>query len=181
MKLRKLALASLITAGVSIPAITLADSDIGTGNPAAAAADLDFSVIIPEFVYFQIGADATPGATDTVEFDLDNAFTVDGTEVGDGTDVLATDGGVYVALRANQPVQITADALGAAGPLAAGSTEISAANDLNIPVPAFGATSSTIAGPIIDEEDTWTFTYDNAGVYTPGTYSETVTYTAATI
>ena len=70
MNLRKLALASLFTAVAGIPAVTMADSDLGVGPAATATADLNFSIVIPQFVYFQVGASAVPGNLDTVAFNL---------------------------------------------------------------------------------------------------------------
>jgi hypothetical protein len=65
--------------------------------------------------------------------------------------------------------------------LAPGSTEILlSSSSANIPLPAFGATSATVTGPI-NASGTWTFTYDNVGVYSAATYSDTVTYTAQTL
>jgi hypothetical protein len=178
MKLHKLALASLLTATAGIPALTMADSDLGIGAGASATADLNFSVVIPQFVYFQVGADPTPGSLDTVLFDL----AVAGVEPGDGTDVVDTNSPVPVVLRSNAgTVTISAEALADTGPLAAGSTEISAStSNPSIPVPAFGGSAAPVAGPVAASGN-WIFTYTNAGVYAPGTYDDTVTFTAATL
>jgi hypothetical protein len=177
MNLRKLALASLLTAGAGIPAVTMADSDLGIGAGASATVDLNFSVVIPQFVYFQVGAVATPGSLDTVLFDL----AVAGIEAGVGTDVADTNSPVPVVLRSNAAtVTISAQALAGTGPLAVGSTEISASSSsASIPVPAFGASAAAVAGPV-NASGNWIFTYDNANVYAAGTYNDTVTYTAAT-
>jgi hypothetical protein len=178
MKLRKLALASLLTAGAGIPAVTQADSDFDIGAGAVASADLDFTVVIPEFVYFQVGA-AAPGTVDEVLFDLDAG----GVESGDGTNVAAFGGPVTVVLRSNADVTISASALVAAtGPLATGSTEILAVSTdpVDLPVPAFGAAAPAVTGPT-NATGSWTFTYDNVGVYAPGLYTDTVTYTATTL
>jgi hypothetical protein len=175
MNLRKLALASLFTAVAGIPAMSQADSDLQVGPTAAAAVDLNFSIVIPRFVYFQVGS---IGATvDTVQFDL----AAGGVESGNGADVAATAGPVPVVLRSNASVTIQAQALASTGPLAPGSTEILlSSSSANIPLPAFGATSATVTGPI-NASGTWTFTYDNVGVYSAATYSDTVTYTAQTL
>ena len=178
MNLRKLALVSLFSAAAGIPAVSSADSDLGIGTGGSAAVDLNFSVVIPQFVYFQVGADATPGNLDTVLFDL----VVAGVEPGDDVDVVDTNSPVPVVLRSNAAVTISAEALAglAGGPLALGSNEISATSTTaSIPVPGFGQTAAQVAGPI-NATGNWIFTYDNANVYAAGTYSDTVTYTAAT-
>jgi hypothetical protein len=178
MNLRKLALASLLTAGAGIPAVTLADSDFGIGAGASAPVDLSFRVVIPQFVYFQIGSSAVIGALDEVVFDLS---VPPGVEPGDGTDVADSNSPVPVVLRSNAAtVTITAQPLAGTGPLALGSTEISGvSSSASIPVPAFGASSAPVAGPV-NASGNWTFTYTNAAVYAAGTYTDTVTYTAAT-
>lgn len=174
MNLRKLALASLISAAAGIPATSMADSDLAFGSSATATADLNFSIVIPQFVYFQVGASAAPGNLDTVSFNLAAI------ESGSGVDVADSNGPVDVVLRSNAQVTISAQALAGSGPLAAGSTEIlTSASNASIPVPAFGASAAPVAGPI-NESGTWTFAYDNAGVYAANTYTDTVTYTAAT-
>jgi hypothetical protein len=174
MNLRKLALASLLTATAGIPAVTMADSELDFGASASASAELDFQVLIPQFVFFQVGASPVPGNVDSVVFDLST------TETGSGVDVADASGPVDVVLRSNAQVTITAPALAGSGPLAAGSTEISAvASNVSIPVPAFGSSAAPVAGPI-NATGTWTFTYDNANVYPNGDYQTTVTYTAAT-
>jgi hypothetical protein len=174
MNLRKLALASLFTAVAGIPAVTMADSDLGVGPLATATADLNFSIVIPQFVYFQVGASAVPGNLDTV------AFNLGAVEPGTGTNVADTNGPVDVVLRSNAAVTISAQALAGSGPLAAGSTEILASSSsASIPVPAFGTSAAQVAGPI-NASGTWTFVYDNVGTYAAATYTDTVTYTAAT-
>ena len=177
MKLRKLALASLLTAGAGFPALTMADSDLGIGAGASATADLNFQVVIPQFVYFQVGGSAVPGTLDTVLFDLAAALV----EPGNCTDVAYSNTPVPVVLRSNAAtVTISAQALAGTGPLAAGSTEISAiSSNASIPVPAFGGSAAPVAGPV-NASGNWTFTYDNANVDAAGTYNDTVTYTAAT-
>ena len=177
MNLRKLALASLFTATAGIPALTMADSDLGIGSGSSATVDLNFSVVIPSFVYFQVGAVVTPGSLDTVLLDL----AVAGVEPGAGTNVVDTNSPVPVVLRSNAAtVTISAQALAGTGPLAAGSTEISAtSSNASIPVPAFGGSAAPVGGPI-NASGNWIFTYDNANVYAAGTYNDTVTYTAAT-
>jgi len=174
MNLRKLALASLLTATAGIPAVSMADSDIALGASGSATADLNFSIVIPQFVYFQVGASATPGVLDTVAFNLATV------ESGSGLDVADSNGPVDVVLRSNAQVTISAQALAGSGPLAVGSTQIlRTASSASIPLPAFGASAAPVAGPI-NATGTWTFAYDNSAVFAAGTYTDTVTYTAAT-
>ena len=84
-----------------------AESDFQTGAGALNAnARLDFRVVIPKFIRFQVGS---PGATvDLVE------FTVPAANVGDGTDIARTNGGVVpVLLQSNNGnVSLTGTTLG---------------------------------------------------------------------
>jgi hypothetical protein len=149
-------------------------AETSDGSSATAAADLNFSIVIPQFVYFQVGASAAPGTLDTVSFNLAGAESGSGTNVADGN------GPVDVVLRSNAQVTISAQALAGSGPLAPGSTEIlTSASNASIPLPAFGASAAPVLGPI-NATGTWTFAYDNTNVYAAGNYTDTVTYTAAT-
>ena len=177
MTIRQLTAVSLVAA--CLPAAAIADSETSFGGAGTtASADLGFEIIIPSFIYFQVGAPA-PGSVDTVQFDLSAL------EPGSGTDVLATGGAVDVALRTNAAnTNIVADI--SAGPPDDGGgntipfAEILPSDGGTITVPTFGGPAIGFVGPV-NATDTWTFTYDNAGVYTAGTYTTTVTYTATTL
>ncbi|MGW8369132.1 MAG: hypothetical protein ACWGPN_10690 [Gammaproteobacteria bacterium] len=170
MNLRKLSLASLILA--SLPLAVSADDATGNGGSGTtAAADLDFEVIIPSFVYFRVGT--AGGVVDTVTFDLDTAG------IEPGTGVTPADVLVAVELRSNTDVQIDGGLLVGGGPI---ENEITAAsNNARIPAPDFSGTPSAwVTGPI-NETGTWTFSYANSSSYVPGTYNDTATYTATTL
>jgi hypothetical protein len=182
---RKL-LASVIAALVGAPMLVSADSDVSVGPAGTqAAASLDFQIVIPDFVYFQVG---TPGAgnVDLVDFDLLTAAIEPGTlpvpatgGTGDGAD-----GDLTVVLITNV-ANVTIQANG--GNLTSGGdtipfSEISATDSGAITVPAFGGGSVNVAtaGPSI-LNDTWTFEYQNDVVFVPGSYTGTATYTVTTL
>jgi len=175
---RPLVLLSAIAAA-SLPAAAIADSELAFGGAGTtASADLDFEIIIPSFVYFQVG-DPNAGTVDTVQFDLT------GLSVGSGTDVPATAGAVPVVLRSNAAnTEIVADISAGAPDDGGGNfipfTEILPTAGGPIPVPAFGGAAINFGGPM-NLTDDWTYTYDNVGSYLPGTYTTTVTYTATTL
>lgn len=184
MTLRKLTLASVTAAALSLPLIASADSDLGLGAPTStsANADLDFQIVIPSFIYFQVGSGGN--TVDLVNFDLGLAVE----EPGSTNSVAgnAGSGVIGVDLRSNAAsVQITATggALNDGGANNIPLTEISVAAGGTIPAPDFGASTGffPVLGGVLS--DTWTFTYDNNNVYPPGTYggagTGTVTYTAA--
>lgn len=187
------AVASLVSTNL----LAESDTTIGSGS-ISAAANLDFRIIIPSFLYFRVG---TAGATiDQVTFDLSSGSPV----VGDGTDVAGTGGdlgaGAVTARVRSNAGQITiteSNNSGGSGLSDGGTNTISYAEilssssdatDLDAPTlsDAGGGTSTPTlnGGNITNRLATWTYTYDNAGVYEAGTYGTSanggrVTYTAA--
>jgi len=185
---RKLMLAAAVAATLSAPMLASADSDLQVGPTGTAAqVDLGFQITIGDFVYFQVGS-AAAGTVDRVDFDLTaGAGTVSGAGVafaanggvGDGAD-----GALNVVLRTNVAnVQIAASPGSLAGPGGANIpfADISATDGGVIDVPDFGATITPFPAAPGTLNDTWTYMYDNANVYAPGTYTGTVTYTVTTL
>jgi hypothetical protein len=185
MTLRKLTLASVTAAALTLPLVASADSDLalGAAGTTAAQAQLNFQIVIPTFVYFQVGT-AGAGNVDTVNFDLVAA----NEEPGSTNPVAgaAGSGAVGVTLRTNAAsIRISAsstnldDGLGNLIPIA----EVTAADGGTITVPDFGTDTGLLAPAGVSSSDTWTFTYDNTNVYPAGTYGAAgtgiVTYTAA--
>jgi len=187
IKFSKPLLSALAATLVALPSLSSADSDLGIGAGASASADLDFRIVIPDFVFFQVGTFGSAPQDDIVEFDL-GAGPV---RPGSGTDVSATaggagdgiDGALSVILATNAPtVTITATALvlsdGGTGTIP--SSEILTATTGTIPQPAFGANTGSFAPGLATLNDTWTYTYDNAAVYAAATYTGRVVYTVST-
>lgn len=179
MKLNKLVTASLMAAAVSIPQFAAADSQLAFGNAGTtAAASLDFRIIIPDFVYFQVG-DATN--IDEIEYNLGTTEPGSGSFAATGG-TTATNGQVDVTLITNAAsVSIGATA----GNLTSGSdnipfTDITAADTGTITVPDFGATTTVTPGSF-SLSDTWSYQYDNDTVYNAGDYTGQVTYTVTTL
>ena len=160
-----------------------ADEDLAIGGAAqsggaGAVVDLDFRIVIPEFIYFRVGAGAD---VEIVEFAPDED------EVRNG----ATIGPVDVEVRLISNVGNIDITSATAGPLASGADQISfgaittGSQNGNIAAPTLidaGNDSVTIntANQIINLSDTWQYTYDPGGVIpAAGTYTGTATYTAA--
>lgn len=184
MTLRKLIVASAAATAMSAPMLASAESDlsVAAAGSASAQANLDFQIIIPSFIFFQVGS---PGVTiDLVTFDVLTA----NEEPGSGNAVLGSSA-ISVDLRTNAAnVRIAAtggnmdDGSGNLIPL----TDITATAGGTIPVPDFGADTGLFApvGGILN--DTWNFSYDNTAVVPAGTYGGAanggrVTYTATDI
>lgn len=180
MKLTRLFTSAVAAALVILPSLAVADSQLSIGGAGTTAqANLDFRIIIPSFIYFQIGS---AGSVDRVDFDLN----VGPVQPGSGGPISATGGvgdGVDGALTVNLATNATSVSIAASGGnLTSGAntlpfTDITAVDTGTIPVPDFGATITPFAPGGFSLTDTWTYTYDNATVYNAGTYDGRATYT----
>lgn len=169
-----------------------AESDFQTGAGALNAnARLDFRVVIPKFIRFQVGSAGT--VVDLVEFSVPAA------SVGNATPVARTNGGaVPVTLQSNNGnVSLTATTLGqlnnGAGENISFAEIVSTSSDplLGVPTLLNGATSAAITVTpnvgtrVIDRTANWSFAYSNTNFVGAGNYGGVnvnngrVTYTAA--
>lgn len=184
MTLRKLMVASAAATTLCAPMLATAESDlsVAAAGSASAQANLDFQIIIPSFIFFQVGS---PGTTiDLVTFDLVTALEEPGS-----TNPVPGSSTISVDLRTNaSQVRIAAsggDMDDGSGNLIA-LTDITATAGGTIPVPDFGADTGLFApvGGVLN--DTWSYSYDNTAVVPAGTYGGAanggrVTYTATDI
>jgi hypothetical protein len=189
MKLTKPLVSALASAMIILPSLSVADSQLSIGATGTTAqANLDFRIVIPNFIYFQIGS---AGSIDRVDYDLGAAPAV---EPGTGGPIAATggtgdgvDGALTVTLTTNAAsVDITATggdltgALGGVLPFA----DITASDTGTIAVPNFGSTGAAFAptgSPTFTMTDTWSYTYDNTTVYDADTYDGRATYTVTVL
>jgi hypothetical protein len=169
-----------------------AESDFQTGAGALNAnARLDFRVVIPKFIRFQVGS--TGATVDLVEFSVPAA------NVGDGTDIARTNGGaVPVLLQSNNGnVSLTGTTLGqlnnGAGENISFAEILSTSSDPNLNVPTLvdGATSAAVTvtpnvgARVINRTANWSFAYSNTNFVGAGSYGGVnvnngrVTYTAS--
>ena len=185
--------ALLTTAG--LPGSLMAESDSDSGaTPLSAAANLDFEIIIPGILNFQVG---TAGGT----IDL-ISFAPLAANVGDDSDIAGTGGdqtgGVVTVELLSNAGQVTitpTNSSGGAG-LTNGTenipyTEILTTSNLPaLDAPVLSDAGGTATLPtetdgVTDLSAQWTYTYDNSAVYSAGTYGGVntqggrVTYTAA--
>ena len=180
MKLNKLVTATLMTAAVTLPQFAAADSELAFGGTGTTAeASLDFRIIIPDFVYFQVGS---AGSTvDQIEYNLGTTEPGSGAFAATGG-TTTVNGQVDVTLITNA-ADVSIGATG--GDLTSGSdtipfTDITAADTGTISVPDFGATVNVTPGSF-SLSDTWSYSYDNNAVYNAGDYTGQVTYTVTTL
>lgn len=154
-----------------------AESDFQTGaGTLNANARLDFRVVIPKFIRFQVGT--AGGTIDLVEFSVPAA------NVGDGTDVARTNGGaVPVLLQSNNGnVSLTGTTLGqlnnGAGENISFAEILSTSSDPNLNVPTLidGGTSAAITVTpnvgtrVVDRTANWSFAYSNTNFVGAGSY-----------
>jgi hypothetical protein len=194
MTLRKLMVASAAATAVALPLLASAESnlDIAAPTTASASARLDFQIVIPNFIFFQVGPGGV-GNIGVVNFDLgtDNVQPGAGGAPMPGT---AGSGAVAVTLITNAAnVRIAAnngDNAGVLAEIGGGAdtiplADITATNPGAITVPAFNTdTGLTIGGGSL--ADTWNFSYANTALVAAGTYGGNgfggrVTYTATDI
>ena len=195
----KVAVAAAAVASVLGSGLALADSStaiVTSGAPARyrAPAAVDFRIVIPAFLYFQVGA-AAAGTVDQVSF-LPAAASV-GNAVA-----VAGSASVNVVLRGNNGA-ITIEAVSNSGGLGLGTgtasdgyinyssiTTTVAGDPLllapvlsNSIVPTTTAAITLTAGKVTNRAATWSYNYANATVPSAGTYGTQanggrVTYTA---
>jgi hypothetical protein len=177
-----------------------AESNFATGaaaqsTGAGASVNLDFQIVIPQFIYFQVG---TSGATiDPIQFapTATDVATPGAITAGTGGDL--TGGRVTLRLVSNAGnIRITENNNSGSAGLGNGSSFISyaqistATTDPNLPAPtlsdAGGNTSFPVAvGNITNIQTDWLYTYTNpaappeAGTYGGVANGGRVTYTAA--
>lgn len=189
---RVLAAAVVVGTLLSLGGVAHAESDFQTGAGALNAnARLDFRIVIPKFVRFQVGSAGT--VVDLVEFSTPAA------NVGDGSDIARTNGGtVPVLLQSNNgSVSLTATTLGqlnnGAGENISFDEILSTSSDpsLNVPVLVDGGTSAAVTVTpnvgtrVINRTANWSFAYSNTNFVGAGSYGGVnvnngrVTYTAA--
>jgi hypothetical protein len=189
MTLRKLMLTSVTAAAFCSPMLASADSSSGVG---AASADLDFQIVIDDYVFLQIGS-ASP-TVDLIGFNIDGVTNLSG-----DASTIAGSTTVAVTLNANADnVTLDANSVGALtgpGAVTIPWSDITIATDGtgtgDIPVPTIDGADSTGLDPSATSgtlSDVWRFEYSNDTYYDPGTYGTggagggaTVTFTATAL
>jgi len=197
---------ALILATLAIPVASHADSNFTTGTGTiTASAHLNFTVVIPQFVYARVSSGATMAANGTIDT---VTYTVPAASVGQGAFAATAGGDISPGVVSAQVIgnggTVTFTAT-TAGPLSngvAGQTisyaqmTSAATADAALPslalLPAFtlvdGGTASQTLGAtagVTNDSAKWTFTYANANIVAAGTYgatvanNEQVTYTAS--
>jgi len=199
------AASALLIATLATPGVSHADSSFTTGaaNPITASAHLNFTIVIPQFVYARVStgtAMAANGTIDTI------TYTVPAASVGTGPFAATAGGNVSAGVVEAQvignggTVTFTATTVGALSngtqTISYGQITSAATADAGLPslalLPTFtlvdGGTASQTLGAtagVTNDSAKWTFTYANSNIVAAGTYgatipnNEQVTYTAS--
>jgi len=184
-----------LLAATSLPGTLMAESNSDSGaTPLSAAANLDFEIIIPGILNFQVGT--AGGTIDLISFAPSAANLGNGTNLsGTGGDVGGGVVSVELLSNAGQVTITPTNSSGGAG-LSNGTenipyTEIlSQSNLAALDAPTLSdaggtATSPTVTDGVTNLSAQWSYFYDNSAVYSAGTYGGIntgggrVTYTAA--
>lgn len=186
--IRGLALTGVAALGLIAMTPAVADSEFDIGNGALTAnADLDFEIVIPRFLYLQVGSIGT--TVDTVTFDLSGVASIADidSQVGNGT---AVGGDITVGVRlVSNAGDVDLEAVGSGTGLTNGTETIpwsqitgtaatGGASGLDVPVVGAAAVTIPATNGVVNRSDTWSFDYGNDLLVGGGTYTGTVTYTA---
>lgn len=160
----------------------------GTSTPLTASANLDFTIIIPKFVYVRVGTGTNIANNTTIDNII---FTVPAASVGNGTAIAGTGGDLtagVVTARVQGNDGTIAFSSTTAGPLNDGTSDTISYSQIGVavatntsatalPHPAFvdGGTTSVNLTPtsgtkVTNLDAKWTFTYANANIVAAGTY-----------
>ena len=188
MRVKSLIATIAMIAVIAFPRFAAAESAFGTGSPPSATVSVNFSVTIPQFLFFQVGA--LGGTPDTITFSVPSAVVGDSSSVA-GTGGNLTSGTVTVRVLGNiGDVEITENA-GDPAPLTSASGTISWDEILTTDtgdIPALqladpgihaSATLTASASNVVNANGTWTYSYKNRTIPAPDTYLGTATYSAA--
>ncbi len=191
MRFRKAVIATAMVTAITLPLAARAESNFTTGGGAniTATARVNFSVVIPKFVFLQVGTGTFLAANATIDT---ITFNVPAANVGNGVAVAATagsgnlgNGAVTVRVIGNNGNMT----LGATGPanLLSGTdtlawTQIATAvtGGATHPPVNGAAVTYTATNKVVNVNGTWTYTYLNAAAIAAGTYTGQVLYTATT-
>ncbi len=185
MKLSSLAVA----AALAVPFAAQAESNFTTGSGAniTATARVNFSVVIPKFVFLQVGTGTFMAGNTTIDT---ITFNVPAANVGDSSVIAGTGGnltGGSVTVRVignngNMTLGATAPATLLSGTDTLAWTQIATAVTGGATHPPINgaAVTYTATNKVVNVNGTWTYTYLNAAAIAAGTYTGQVLYTATT-
>lgn len=196
--------AALVAAGIGLSAAPARAESNFVNGAGTATAKLNFQIVIPKFLYLQVGTGTYPttvATTDTILFDMTSAIASIGNgtpQAGTGGDL--TGGAVTARVVGNNftaATNLSASNTGALSNGAGGTiswSEITVATTAQTVVPAAASTlnhpgsaanpfndgvattvSLTPVNRVINQSAKWTFSYKNTNIPASGTYGGTGT------
>lgn len=187
-KFAKALQAGAAIAAAALPLTAFAESNVTTGGGTiTATARVNFSIVIPRFLFLQVGTGTLLAANTTIDT---ISFTPAVAVVGNGIPVAATAGsgnlgnGAVTARIIGNAGNVT---LGATGPanLVSGAntipwTQIATAVTGGVTHPTINGANATFtaAANVVNVNGTWTYSYLNTVTPASGTYTGQVLYTA---
>jgi hypothetical protein len=186
MMLKKVTLAAAVAAAVALPLAAQAESNVSTGAGAlSATARVNFSIVIPRFLFLQVGTGTLLAANATIDT---ISFAPAVAVVGNGTAVAGTGGNLTAGAVTARIIGNTGNVtLAATGPanLTSGSdtipwTQIATAVTGGVTHPTINGANATFtaASGVVNVNGTWTYSYLNTLTPAAGTYTGQVLYTA---
>lgn len=178
-----------------VPPGVMAESNSDNTVPYSASAKLNLQVVIPEFLYFQVGSAGT-GNIDTITFSPTSAQLGSGTAISGSGGNAASGSGADVVVRGNGgQITITETNNGGGSGFSDGGSnnislsEISVDDSANaaLPTPTLSDAGGNTSQPalsggstmVTDQASTWIYSYNNTTVPEAGTYDVEITYTAS--
>ena len=191
----KLIVTPILAALCCLPFGVKAESNSDNTSPYSASARLNLQVVIPSFLYFQVG-NAGTGSIDTITFSptagqLGSSTPISGTggdaASGSGASVLVRGNGGQITIAEANNGGGSGFSDGGSQNISLGEISVDDSANPSLPAPtlsdAGGNTSQPAlnggASQVTNQTSTWIYSYDNTTTPEAGTYDVQITYTAS--
>jgi len=183
-------------AACCLPAAVLAESNSdNTGPTYSASARLNLQVVIPSFLYFQVGSTGT-GSIDTITFSptagqLGSSSPISGAggnaASGSGADVVVRGNGGQITITESNNGGGLGFSDGGSNNISLSEISVDDSANASLPAPTLSDTGGNTSQPalnggasqVTDQSSTWVYAYSNTTVPEAGTYDVQLTYTAS--
>jgi len=179
-----------------LPIGVMAESNSdNTGPNYSATARLNLQVVIPSFLYFQVGQAGT-GTVDTITFSptagqLGNNAPISGTggnaASGSGADVVVRGNGGQITITESNNGGGSGFSDGGSNNISLSEISVDDSANASLPTPTLSDTGGNTSQPalnggssqVTNQSNTWVYSYNNTTVPEAGTYNIQLTYTAS--
>lgn len=185
-----------VAATCYLPLGVLAESNSdNTGPTYSASARLNLQVVIPSFLYFQVGQTGS-GTIDTITFSptagqLGNNSPISGTggnaASGSGADVVVRGNGGQITITESNNGGGLGFSDGGTNNISLSEISVDDSTNASLPTPTLSDSGGNTSQPalnggasqVTNQSSTWIYSYNNTTVPEAGTYDVQVTYTAS--